>query len=205
MRNMIRGTFLTLLVIAFGTCAFAQSKTPSLADAARANRKQKVQTDRTVWTNENIGSVSSKEDAAPAAMPAPDAEKAAKAAEPAAEAKKECDKTKDADCEKTEAKDKEKAGDEAAKKSDEYKSKLKDLQDNLADLQKEASLNEREWKLAQAAYYGDAGTQLRNQKQFADDQSGHQNEMQKLQKAIEDANKRIDDLKEQARKDGVKF
>jgi len=204
MRNMIRGTFLTLVVIAFGTCAFAQSKTPSVADAARANRKQKVQTDRTVWTNENIATMS-KEDAAPAASPATDAEKTDKAAEPTAEVKKECDKTKDADCEKTEAKEKEKAVDEAAKKSDDYKSKLKDLQDNLADLQKEASLNEREWKLAQAAYYGDAGTQLRNQKKFADDQSGHQNDMQKLQKEIEDATKKIEDLKEQARKDGVKL
>jgi flagellar motor protein MotB len=204
MRNMIRGTFLTLVVIAFGTCALAQSKTPSLADAARANRKQKVQTDRVVWTNENIASAT-KGEAPAAATPAPEAEKTDKSAEPATEAKKECDKTKDADCEKTEAKEKEKAGDEAAKKSDDYKSKLKDLQDSLAALQKEASLNEREWKLAQAAYYGDAGTQLRNQKKFADDQSGHQNDMQKLQKEIDDATKKIEDLKEQARKDGVKF
>lgn len=202
MRNIIRGTFLTLIVIAFGTCALAQSKTPSLADAARANRKQKVQTDHVVWTNENISSATKDavKDPAPEATPTAVADKAA---EPAAEAKKECDKTKDADCEKTEAK--EKAGDDAAKKSDEYKSKLKDLQDNLADLQREASLNEREWKLAQAAYYGDAGTQLRNQKKFADDQSGHQNDMQKLQKAIEDATKKIEDFKEQARKDGVKL
>jgi hypothetical protein len=201
MRNIIRGTFLILIVIAFGTCAFAQSKTPSLADAARANRKQKVPSERIVWTNENISNVSAKEPE-PEAKPAPatDAAKATEAAAPEAEAKKECDKTKDAECEKSEAKEK---ADDSAKKSDDYKKKLKDMQDTLADLQKEASLNEREWKLAQAAYYGDAGTQLRNQKKFADDQSGHQNDMQRLQKEIDGASKKIEELKEQARKEGV--
>src|SRR4051795_7560634 len=98
MRNMIRGAFLILVVVAFGTCAIAQTKTPSLADAARANRKQKVQSERVVWTNENISNVP--KDAVPETTPAPEAVKtadAAKGAEPAVEAKKECDKTKDAD------------------------------------------------------------------------------------------------------------
>jgi hypothetical protein len=205
MRNMIRGTFLILVVIAFGTCALAQNKTQSLADAARANRKQKVQSEHVVWTNDNISNTS--KDAAPDAAITPDAEKAgdaAKAAEPTAEAKKECDKTKDANCEKADAKDKEKAGaDKAAEKSDEYKKQLKEAQESLADLLREASLNEREWKLSQAAYYADAGTQLRDQKKFADDQSGHQKDTERLQKAIEDATKKLDALKEQARKEGV--
>jgi hypothetical protein len=188
-----------------GSFAFAQSKTPSLADAARENRKTKAQSGRTVWTNENISAIDNKDaapSAAPAATPAAAEAEKAPAAETAEvkEAKKECDKTKDADCGKTEEKS---TAELAAEKSDGYKKKLKGMQDDLADLQKEASVNEREWKLAQAAYYGDAGTQLRNQKSFSDDQSGHQKDTERLQKAIQDQQKKIEDFKEAARKDGV--
>ena len=201
MRSVFRWTSLVVVVIAFSTCALAQKQTPSVADAARSNRKQKQpQTEKVTWTNDNIVDINkglatedgkpSETDKAAGAADAKDADKPA-----ATEAKKECDKTKDADCAK--------ADKDAADKSAEYKKKLQDMQNDLADLQKEASLNEREWKLAQAAYYGDAGTQLRNQKKFADDQSGHQKDQERLQKAIQDAQKKIDDLKEQARKDGV--
>jgi hypothetical protein len=203
MRKAFRLTSLTVLLIALGSCAWAQGQTQSLADAARANRKQKLESTQKVWTNDNIptiskglateGATASESDAAKA--PATDAD-----AKP--EAKKECDKTKDADCDKADAAAKPKEED-SAKRAEDYKKKLADLEKAAATLEKEASLNDREAKLLDSASYGDAGLQLRNPKAYYEAQVAHQKDADTLKKAIDDARKKIDDLKEQARKDGV--
>jgi len=136
-----------------------------------------------------------------------DADCEKKQTEAAAAAPKTCDKTKDADC-KEEVKDAKadaaKASeDEKKKKADAYKKDLEAAQKAVADLQRESSLSEREWKLQQAAYYGDAGTRLRDEKKFADSQANHQKDINKLNQSIQDAQKKLDAIKEQARKDGV--
>jgi hypothetical protein len=195
MHKVLRWTALAILVASIGPFALAQSQNQSLADAARAVRKSKPQAEHKTWTNENIGSV-------PAGLAT---EGAATTDADSAEAKKECDKTKDADCEKVAEGAAKAKPDEGASKSkaDQYKKQLETLQQAAAELEKEANLNEREWKLSQAAFYGDAGTQLRDQKKYADDQSAHQKDADRLQKALQEARAKIDALKEQARKDGV--
>lgn len=188
-------TSLALLALASAPFAMGQ-KQQSVAEAARENKKQKLESARTVWTNDNITTVSkglATEGAAPTEAPA---------AEAAAEVKQECDKNKDEKCEVVAKTD---AAADSGKKGDELKTKLADLEKSLADQKREASLNEREWQLSQAALYGDAGTQLRDPKKFADSQAAHQKDAERLQKAIEETQKKIDDLKEQARKDGTKL
>jgi len=128
--------------------------------------------------------------------PAPEADKAASAE---GEPKPDCDKTKDADCEKTAAAEKL----DPAKKVEDYKKKLAELEKSAATLEKEASLNDREAKLLDSANYGDAGVQLRNPQKYYETQVAHQKDAERLQQAIQDAHKKIDDLKEQARKEGV--
>jgi cell division protein FtsB len=189
---------LALITLAIAPCAVAQ-KQQSIADAARENKKQKQESIRTVWTNDNIATVSkglANEGAAPTDAPSAEAADSKQAEE----AKQPCDKTKDEKCEA----DAKAASADGGNKGDDLKKKLDDMEKALADKTHEASLNEREWQLAQAAYYGDAGTQLRNPKKFADDQAAHKKDADQLQKSIDDLQKQIDALKEQARKDGVK-
>lgn len=193
MHKILRWTSLAILLAGFGALASAQGQTQSLAEAARAARKNKPPVEHKTWTNENISSV-------PPALATEGSADTTSSTD--AEAKKECDKTKDAECEKAAA-DAKPASETSKSKAESYKKQLDELQKAAAELEKEASLNEREWKLSQAAFYGDAGTQLRDQKKFAENQAAHQKDTDRLQKAIQEAQKKISDLKEQARKDGV--
>ena len=186
---------LALFALAIAPSAVAQ-KQQSVADAARENKKQKPESAQKVWTNDNITTVSkglATEGVAPTDTPT--------AAEPAAEVKQDCDKTKDEKCDAVAKTD----SAETSNKGDDQKKKIADMEKSLADQKREASLNEREWQLSQAALYGDAGTQLRDPKKFADSQAAHQKDAERLQKLIEETQKKIDDLKEQARKDGTKL
>jgi len=185
---------MAVILIALGSCAWAQKQTQSVADAARLNRKQKPAAESKVWTNDNISTVT--KGLATEETPAPEADKAASAK---GEPKPDCDKTKDADCEKTAAAEKL----DPAKKVEDYKKKLAELEKSAATLEKEASLNDREAKLLDSANYGDAGVQLRNPQKYYETQVAHQKDAERLQQAIQDAHKKIDDLKEQARKEGV--
>lgn len=97
------------------------------------------------------------------------------------------------------AKDKEAS--EAATK--EWKSKVDDQQDQIKSLEKEVDLMQRENKLRQASYYGDAGNQLRDQKKWADEQQQYQTDLAAKQKALADAKAKLDDTREQARKSGI--
>jgi hypothetical protein len=207
MLKVLRWTSLTILVAALAPCALAQKDAPSLADAARANRKQKAPVEHKTWTNDNISGVQpglATEGAASSDTEKKDEASAEGAPKTEADAKKECDKTKDAECEKAAAAKPEDEAKGKKDKADEYKQQIDSAQKAVAELEHEASLNEREWKLSQAAFYADAGTQLRDQKKFSDDQSSHQKDTDRLQKSLQDARKKLDDLKEQARKDGVK-
>ena len=73
-------------------------------------------------------------------------------------------------------------------------------QKEIAQLQREQDVSTREWKLRQAAYYGDAGNQLRDPKAWADQERAHNDEINQKQTAIDAAKQKLDDLNEQARK-----
>lgn len=99
--------------------------------------------------------------------------------------------------------DKKKAEDDQQKKIDDWKKKIADQKKEIAQLQRELDVAEREARLNAAAYYADAGVRLRNQAQFADDSRKKQEEIDSKKQAIEAAKQKLDDMEEQARKDGV--
>jgi hypothetical protein len=108
--------------------------------------------------------------------------------------------------EKTVADEKEKK--EAAEKSKDDKDKLaagiKDEKEEITRLQRELVVTEREQRLRAAAYYADAGTQLRDQGKFADDSRKQQEEIDSKKQALTAAQQKLDDMQEQARKSGVR-
>lgn len=165
------------LVLCFAAAAWAQQ---SLGEIARKNRSQKKATSTVRLDDDN--------------MPRkviPD--------EPSDDTSKSADKpTGTAD---TARKD---SADAAKQKNDELQQKLKDQKEEIGKLQRELDVIQREQRLRAAAFYADAGTQLRDQTRFADDSRKEQEELDKKKQALDAAQQKLSDLQEQARKSGMK-
>ncbi len=80
-----------------------------------------------------------------------------------------------------------------------------DIKKQIALLERESDVNQREMKLRQANYYGDAGTQLRNGQKFEEDAKKNQEDLQKKQQELNDAKQKLENLREQARRAGVRL
>jgi len=184
----MKRTFLFLIACA-GFMVVSVSAQQTLGDIARANRARKkpASTSKMVIDNDTMPSAN-----LPAEPPAKDKDKTE-----GAEARKEDGKAKG---------DQPAKGDpqkDAAKGADDFKSKIEGVKKEISQLQRELDVAEREAKLRAAAYYADAGTQLRNQAKFAEDTRNQQEEIDGKRQAIEAAKQKLADLQEQARKAGV--
>ena len=62
---------------------------------------------------------------------------------------------------------------------------------------------EREHKLRQAVFYADAGTRVRDERMWFDQERKYQADLSTKQKALAAERNKLDDLKEGARKAGV--
>src|SRR4029077_9046237 len=86
---------------------------------------------------------------------------------------------------------------------DDWKSKIEAQKNSIAQLQRELDLSARENKLRAAAYYGDAGTRLRDSQKYAEDDKKYQAEAADKQKAIAAAQQALDKMRDDARRAGV--
>jgi len=161
--------------------AYAQS----LGDAAREARAEKPATPQTkVFTNDNLpttGAIS-----VLGAAPAPSATASDKAAKPTPAAAAA-------------------ASDPAAKQkeADKIKMDIESQKGEISRLERELDISTREWKLRQAAYYADAGNQLRDPAAWAATERKYNDETAAKKQALDDARQKLDDLQEQARKSGM--
>jgi hypothetical protein len=175
------------LAVAVGLSLSAYSQ--SLGDAAREARAEKPATPQTkVYTNDNLpttGSISvlGSAPAAPAATGASNDGKASKPAGAAAASPSEAEA-------KQQAADKTKADVEAQK-------------GEISRLERELDIATREWKLRQAAYYADAGNQLRDPAAWAAEERKYNEQTAQKKQALDDARQKLDDLQEQGRKLGM--
>lgn len=159
----------------------------SLGDAAREARAEKPAVPQTkVYTNDNLptaGAISVLGTGAPASSsPSSSTDKPAKAASttPAvsdAEAKQ--------------------------KQVDKIKTDVEAQKAEISRLERELDISTREWKLRQAAYYADAGNQLRDPAAWAAQERKYNDETATKKQALDDARQKLDDLQEQARKAGM--
>jgi hypothetical protein len=92
---------------------------------------------------------------------------------------------------------------EHQKAADEWKKKIDDQKEKIDSLSHELDLEQREYRLRAAAFYGDAGTRLRNATQFDKDDAQYKSDVEGKQKAIDDAKQQLSELQEQAQKAGV--
>ena len=158
----------------------------SLGDAAREARAEKPAIPQTkVFTNDNLpttGSIS----VLGTATPAPSASASDKSAKPAAAA---AAATPDPAAKQKEA--------------DKIKTDIESQKGEISRLERELDISTREWKLRQAAYYADAGNQLRDPAAWAAQERKYNDETAAKKQALDDARQKLDDLQEQARKVGM--
>lgn len=188
---MRKSIFLIITILAVGLLASAQG----LGEAARQARKNKRTPAATekIFTNETLG-------ARPIAEESPSAPSAGASA--TATGEKSADGAA-ADAKEGEKTDGPSAAEEMKKKIDDYKSKLADAKGEVATLERELDILQRENKLRAASYYADAGTRLRDERSFAEQERKYQADIAGKQKAITDAKAKLDSLREEARRAGV--
>jgi hypothetical protein len=156
----------------------------SLGDVARDNRNKKKPTSAIRLDDDN--------------MP--------RKAPPEAEEKKEQDKAvaRDKDAAAKDDKNAKNDSPEAQKsKSDQLVKAVQTEKDEIARLRRELDILEREQKLRAAAYYGDAGTMLRDSAKFTEDSKKQQADIDSKKQALDAAQQKLADLEEQARKAGL--
>lgn len=84
-----------------------------------------------------------------------------------------------------------------------WQDKLKAQKDQIDLLSRECDVLQREYQLRAAAMYADAGNRLRNSTQWDKEEAQYKQQIADKQKALDEAKQKLEDMKEEARKDGV--
>lgn len=188
----MKTTKLVIIGSLFLLVSVGAARAQSLADYAREAKKNKTETSSAShhYDNDNLptnGDLSVvgpppatdiKKDAAPEDAKTATAPKAP-AVDPAATAAEH-----------------QKAADELAKNIQKQKEKIDWLSHDL-------DLEQREYRLRAAAFYGDAGDRLRNAGKWDKDDAQFKSDIASKQQAVDAARQELDALQEQARKAGV--
>lgn len=178
--------FSSLMLLAAAAVAVAQqssqpSSQPSLGEAARQARAQKSRTPATIRL-EGDGVI------------VPDSSKNGNLDVPATDIKS------------SESKDdsKKSAADDIKQKTEDWNKKVEAARNEIVLLQRELDVAQREQRLRAAAFYADAGTQLRDPAKYAEDSRKEQELIDTKKQALDRAQEKLADLEEQARKSGVR-
>lgn len=174
---------------ALALVAVAQSSEP-LGDVARASRKEKRHAAAKVYTNDNLPTSATLSVVGPSSAP----EEPEKSEAQDKEAKPAKDAEKKDGSDKKDAKEKSAAADSQA-----WSAKIADQKKKIDDLAHELDLLDREYKLRVAAFYADAGWQLRDSKKWAEDDAKYRADIADKQKQLDEARAQLEDMQEQAR------
>lgn len=175
------------LLIVLSATALASAQ--SLGDVARSERnKQKPQAART-YTNEDIPSVTIPKDEPKTSAAGTDASAT--------------DDKKDGEAKADKKDDEASSAEKQNQLNAEWKAKIAAQKAKVADIEREINLMQREQKLRVAVYYSDAGNRLRGDKQWTADQKKYDDDLAKRQKDLADANAKVDEARDTARKAGA--
>src|ERR1051326_3075979 len=165
--------FLFTAMCVFAAAAVAQQ---SLGDVARKNRANKHAAATTNLNDDNFARSNAPAAGSPAKADA---------------ASKDADKTEEKSAEAKDAKK-----DTPAAQNDKLKGQIEAQKKEIAQLQRELDVAEREAKLRAAAYYADAGVMLRDQAKFAEDSRKAQSEIDTKKQALSAAQEKLTDLQD---------
>lgn len=175
----------TLLLSAIGLVVLATNtaSAQSVADAARAARKNKADSAPTThrFDNDNLPTDSGISVVGPSAP---------SDAQPQAQTKPPVDANA--------------AAAERQKAADDWKDKLDKQKEKIESLNHELDLDQRELRLRAAAAYSDPAVRGRNAADWDKQDAQYKSDIESKQKALDAARQQLDELQEQARKAGIK-
>ncbi len=170
-------------VIVIGASTLAAAQEP-LGDVARKERaKQKPQAAKVI-TNEDLPSVSPEEAGASAEVPETDETKPGKKGEEGQEGPA--------------------SAQEKIKEMEQWKSRIAAQDAKVQLLDQQVTQLERDYKLRMSAFYSDLGLRLRDEAKWAEEEKKYHEEIAAKQKERDAERTKLDDLKEAARKAGVR-
>jgi len=197
-----------VIVVLSGFVTFAAAQSDSLADFARAARKEKKEASKK-FDNDNLPktdklSVVGRSELQPAEKSAESTGQVEHEGEASAEEEAKADQ----DAEKKGGASRQKpASVEESKdrdlKNQEWKDKIAEQQHQLDIVARELDVIKREYQLRAAAFYADAGNRLRNQGTWDKEDAQYKKQISEKEKELATANQHLEDLKEQARKADV--
>jgi hypothetical protein len=173
---------------------FTAAQSDSLGDYARAARKEKHPAAKLVYTNDNLPTSTT------ISVVGPSSATEEKPAEVNPAAKPSEDKAKPAPKEATVSKAAEAPAPQGEQTSQDPMAAQKKT---VADLAHELDLLQREFKLQVANYYADAGNELRDQKNWLDQEAKFKSDIADKQKQLDDAKAQLQEMEEAARKTAV--
>jgi len=188
------GCMLAISVAMLASAGLAAAQSDSLGDYARAARKEKHPAAKLVYTNDNLPTST----IISVVGPSPASEEKPAEENPAARPSE--DKAKPAAKEATVSKAAEAPAPQGEQGSQDQMAAQKKT---VADLAHELDLLQREFKLQVANYYADAGNELRDQKNWLDQEAKFKSDIADKQKQLDDAKTQLQEMEEQARKAGT--
>lgn len=183
------GCMLVISVAMLASARFTAAQSDSLGDYARAARKEKHPAAKLVYTNDNLPTNTT----ISVVGPSPASEEKLAEENPAAKSSEEKPAPKEAKVIKPS---------EAPAPHNEQGSQdqIAAQKKTVADLAHELDLLQREFKLQVANYYADAGNELRDQKNWLDQEAKFKSDIADKQKQLDDAKAQLQEMEEQARK-----
>jgi hypothetical protein len=206
-KHMKRTSYLCLGVLLMAAMPLAisaaQTQDTSLADYARARKKDKPATTKKSYDNDNlpkdehisvVGQEPSHEQQSEASAPATSSETASSSG-----AAKASDDSKPAKTEVTPGESPE----DREKVYADWQKKIADQKSALDLAQRELDVAQREYRMRSAAVYADVGYRLRNAAQWDKEDQQYKQQIAAKQKAVDAAKQGLATMQEQARKSGV--
>jgi len=86
---------------------------------------------------------------------------------------------------------------------EQWQGKIAEQQGKIDSISHELDLDQREYRLRAASFYGDAGARLRDQGQWDKEDASYKQKIADKQKELDEAKQALNDLQEDARKAGV--
>lgn len=175
MNRILRVTILLALSALLAGTAAAQQPLGDIARQLREKKPDKPAAER-VWTNDDIPSAAIiRDDREPEAEREPGTPAAAEDA--AAPDRKQLEA--------------------------EWRDKFAEHKKVIAQLERELDILQREARLRAATFYADAGTRLRDEKRFAEEQRQEQAQIAAKQKELEAARQKLEDMRRDLRRAGL--
>ena len=204
---------IALIAMAFAFAALVTgmlaAQDESLADRARAAQKnkagrptaKKVYTDDDVPHVDRLSTVPAESSADEKATPASEKDQPAATDEEGKGEESAKKPAKPAEAEKPAPK----KDDAEAKQKDweSWKAKIQAQKDVITLAGKELDILQREFKLRQAAFYGDAAQRMQNAAAWDREDNNFRDQIDKKQKEVDSAKAKLEQIQEQARKAGV--